>query len=519
MDALAVMGLFVAAFFARRNMLVHDGLFPDDGWQAFGAAKGSLSNLLTVGFSAPGFTGALMVWYRLVGAPERMVDLAFAAGVLTPAVLYVALRRFGYIWSISLLLGAALASEKLNIVYSGRVKPYVIDALIVLGITALVPRLVRVHFTWRVAALWIFGSFAVGSFSPFALVAAGVAGMIVLLRPAGDRVMRAVAVAGQGALSVALTLGVRRAYHPKALESWWKSNFDGFVGFDAQPLRLVSDIATHLRRVAVVFSGGPSWWVTLTLVAVLVALAVDALVRRRSSRALRAQYLLLLLLAAVAASVANALPLGPTSVGMRLSLWLVPIFAIGAASALDHLRTRFTTHQVTRIAFDVVAVVSAALLIVSASNVRPASQFVPSSSAVRYIERTLTDNDVVFVQHTEIMYSYATASYVRVVVRPTQKIVAFEPDFHDSRFHYLTFGGKLGDMLLLASASDVDRKNYVARVISAADRVFLYLQAFPEPPRRGPLAFARVLGRLGFTQEKDTRFGNARVIVWRRSTP
>src|SRR5712692_7257604 len=117
-DAFAVAGLLVAAFVARRNVLPRDGLFPDDTWQAFGAARGSLSNFITVGFSAPGFTGALMVWHRLVGAPEQMADLAFVAGVVTPAVLYVALRRFGYVWSISLLLGAALVSENLNIVYS-----------------------------------------------------------------------------------------------------------------------------------------------------------------------------------------------------------------------------------------------------------------------------------------------------------------------------------------------------------------------------------------------------------------
>jgi hypothetical protein len=318
-DALAVAGLFVAALLARRNILPHDGLSPDDAWQAFGAAKGSMGNLLTVGFSAPGFTGALMVWHRLFGAPDQMADLAFAAGVMTPAVLYVALRRFGYVRSISLLLGAALVSENLHIVYSGRVKSYVVDALIVLGFAALLPRLVRVHFRGRAAALWVFGSFAVGFFSPFALIAAGVAGIIMVLRPVGDRAMRAVAVAGQGALSVALTLALRRTYDVNALELFWKRNFDGFIGFDAQPLRLVSHVATHMRRVAEVFSGGPAWWASLTLTSALLALVVDALVRRRSARALRAQYLLLLMLAAVTASVVGYLPLGPTSVGMRLS--------------------------------------------------------------------------------------------------------------------------------------------------------------------------------------------------------
>jgi hypothetical protein len=518
-DALAIAGLLLAALFARRNVLSHNGLFPDDTWQAFGAAKGSLGNFITVGFSAPGFTGALMVWHRLVGAPEQMADLAFAAGVVTPAVLYVALRRFGYVWSISLLLGAALASEKLNIVYSGRVKSYVIDGLIVLGFAALLPRIVRVHFGWRAAAFWVFGSFAVGFFSPFALLAAAVAGMTMLLRPAGDRAMRAVAVAGQCALYVALTLAVRRTYDLKALELWWKNNFDGFVGFDAQPFRLVSHVATHMRRVAAVFSGGPAWWVTLTLIAALLALAVDALVRRRSARALRAQYLLLLMLAAVAASVVSVLPFGPTSVGMRLSLWLVPIFAIGTASALERLRAVLTRQLATRIAFDAAAVIATALLIVNASNVRPSYQYIELGSATRYVESSLTTDDVVFIEHTQSMYSFAIASHVHVVVRPQRKLVAFEPDFRDSRFHYLTFSGKLGNNLLLTTASDAEHKTDIAHAIGGAGRVFLYVQVFPKPSRRGLVAFATVVRRFGFEQENDTRFGNARVIVWRRSVP
>ena len=113
-DTLTVLALLVAGFVARRNVLPHDGLFGDDAWQAFGAANGSLRDFMTVGFSAPGFTGVLMLWHRLAGTPEAMADLAFAAGVMTPAVLYVALRRFGMAWSVSVLIGAAVAAGEIQ---------------------------------------------------------------------------------------------------------------------------------------------------------------------------------------------------------------------------------------------------------------------------------------------------------------------------------------------------------------------------------------------------------------------
>ena len=211
LDVLAVLALFIAAVVARRDVLPHGLLFPDEAWEALGAAKGSLGNLLTVGFSAPGFTAVLMGWHKLFGAPEQMAYVPFAAAIVTPPLTYVALRRFGSAPSISLLLGAALASEKLNIAYSGRVKSYVIDVPIVLAFAVLLPRLARVHFTWRSATLWLIGSFAVGFFSPFALIASAVAGVILVLTPVADRATRLAAVGAQGVLFAVLTLLVRRS--------------------------------------------------------------------------------------------------------------------------------------------------------------------------------------------------------------------------------------------------------------------------------------------------------------------
>jgi hypothetical protein len=343
--------------------------------------------------------------------------------------------------------------------------------------------------------------------------------MIMLLRPAGDRAIRAVAVAGQGALYLALTQAVRRTYDVKELEVWWRQNFDAFVGFDVQPLGFVSHVGTHMRRVAAVFSGGPAWWATLVLITALLALAVDALVRRRSARALRAQYLLLLVLVAVAASVVSLLPLGPTSDGMRLSLWLVPIFAIGVASALERLRVALAHQFAFRIAFDAAAVAAAALLVVSASNGGPDYPLSGSRTATQFVERALVTNDAVFIEHTGSMYPYAVASHLHPIVWPQHDKIAFRPEFRDRRFHYIGFTGNLGDTLLLTSISDADDRRDIARAIGRADRVFLYVEGISYIPRGGRLAFATALDQLGFTQVNDARFGNAHVLVWRRTAP
>ena len=80
-DLAIVLALLVAGVVARRHVLPHDGLFGDDAWQAFGAMHASPSNFVTVGFSAPGFTGVLAVWHSILHKPEAMADVAFAAGV------------------------------------------------------------------------------------------------------------------------------------------------------------------------------------------------------------------------------------------------------------------------------------------------------------------------------------------------------------------------------------------------------------------------------------------------------
>jgi len=521
-DALSVLALLVAGFVARHNVLPHDGLFGDDAWQAFGAAKGSLRDFMTVGFSAPGFTGILMLWHQLSGTPETMADVAFAAGVVTPAALYVALRRFGMAWSVSVLIGAAVACEKFNVIYSGRVKSYVIDALIVVAIAVVMPRVTRVRFGWRAAGLWIVGSFVVGFFSPFVLIATAVAGVMLVIYPNDDRVMRSFAVAGQFAFSLALSVAVRRTYNVHALQVWWKTKQDGFIGFDANPGGFVSAVATHLRRVAAVFSGGPTWWAALVLTAALVALAMDAVVRRRTASSVRARYLLLLLFAAVAASVVSVLPFGPTTAGggARLSVWLVPIFAFGSASALGHLRGVLRDRRALRVAFDVAAVVVSVVLVVRASGGGPSYPAAGSRSATQFIEKALKPGDGVFIEVTAGMYPYAIASGLHPVVQPTpRKKIAFAPEFADRRIHYLGFTGRLGERLVLTATSDAHHKTDIQRAVGRADRVFFYVEDLNTIPVRGRNTFAALLRRLGFRVERDVRFGHWQVIEWKRGRP
>ena len=85
------------------------------------------------------------------------------------AGVYLVLRRFGYARSISSLLGAALVASEIHIIYSGRVRSYVIDVLVVLALAAIVPSIARRRWSWRTAVAWLAGAVLVGSLGVFAL--------------------------------------------------------------------------------------------------------------------------------------------------------------------------------------------------------------------------------------------------------------------------------------------------------------------------------------------------------------
>ena len=94
-DALIAVVLGLTAFLYRRHFPT-DGFFYDDGWQAFGAVKGSFSQVLTVGQPSPGFGLELMVWVRIFGdSTVSVITPALIAGAIGPPAVYLVLRRFG----------------------------------------------------------------------------------------------------------------------------------------------------------------------------------------------------------------------------------------------------------------------------------------------------------------------------------------------------------------------------------------------------------------------------------------
>ena len=426
-DALLALILGAAAAAVRWHVPA-DGLFYDDAWQALGARQGSLTDFMTVGQSQPGFTAGLMAWTRLFGmSTASLVTPAFIAGALGPPALYLALHRLGYARSVAFLVGAALASAQVHIIYSYHVKTYTFDVLIVLGITLAVGHLARRRWGWSTAVAWVVGSVAVGSFSSIALIATCVAGLILVVHSNDDRERRVAAVAAQGVVLSALFLASSRTYNEDELRRFFSAR-GGYVDFDPNPVTLAKEVFSHFWNVADVFPGGIP---TLALALAGVGLLVAAW---RGPVAVPARFLGLMALVAVVGGVHDLIPYGPPRNYGRVSLWLVPVTALGLCAALELLRRWIGTRTIARTGFDAVVFVAAVLTLISSFGADH-PYFAGARSAIRQVMAEAGPSDAVVITKWT-SFSFALYGGTSVRLRPApEHAPGFVTAFVDQRLH------------------------------------------------------------------------------------
>jgi hypothetical protein len=499
--------LTVVAFLVRRHGLPTDGLWLDDA--VVGAGLKSLpSHLLTVGANNPGFFAVLSGWSGLTGGSDAgLAYPALIAGVLGPPLLYLALRWFGYSRSISALLAAALAAAETDIVYSGRVKTYTIDMLIVLGMAMIIPRLTRMRWRWYAGVAWVAAAALLASFSAFALIAVAVAGAMVLLHPASDLRVRAVAVAAQEGACVAILRASADTYNRSSIESVWRQNWDGFLTFNPNPFRFGGEMLVHLRRIAEAFPGGPAWFAMLCILTALIGLLATGW---KGRGAIRARYLLLVLLVAVVGGVLGNVPFGPKvgsalSNGQRLSLWLIPVVAIGLAIALQTLRGLLAGRRGLRVGFDAAAYLATAAVLVSAITAKQLAYPWPGAkSATDFVKSHLGPHDAVLIPWPADFSFAAESDFSAGVEAQPASAFGFSPKFGDPRL-YPTDVGVPADQ--------------VTRAMEGADRVFVYISdPFDSSVRDARTTFSKALTSLHYKSERNAAFGVVRVEVWRPRT-
>jgi hypothetical protein len=500
-DALIAVGLFVTALLYRRHF-PPDGLFYDDAWQAFGAATGGFGQLITIGGTQPGFGLELMVWTRIFGSgASAMVVPAMIAGALGPPTLYLVLRKFGYAVSVSLLLGAAFTVCETAIVYSGRVKSYTADVLVILLLCVILPWLARQQWRVRVAVVWTIGSILLASFSPFALLAIIAAAAILALHSHGDRRIRLI-VAGIQVIILAGLFTAENGTHNQAAVVRFFNGQNAFIRRSLNPVTFGHEIVSHFLHVTDVFPGGPAWFSAVCLVLAMVGVYHLA---RSGPLAVVGRFFVLMVGLAVLGSMATKFPFGPSRGAFRVTIWLTPIVAFGLAVMLQTgYRAAAARGRATRIGFDAIAFVCSALLLVSALGARR-SYPAGAALATRRVMAEAVPGDVVFITRGTI-YTFALEAHTPVEVRPTPDLeVGFLPRFADNRLHPLD---------LLTSST----RREISSALDKTERAYVLDSLVDESGYQKYRAdLANLIGASGFTLEQRSEVGTATVSVWVRS--
>jgi hypothetical protein len=513
-DVVALIVLGGVAWFSRWGSLPSDGLWFDDSWVAAGAMLGNPGSLLVVGSGHPGFTAILMAVDRLGGGELAYLGVpSLLFGTLGPPALYLGLRSFGYERAISAIISAALVVAPIPIVYSGRVKGYTLDTLVVLLIAVAIPILAR--RTWRppMAVAWTVVAIGVGTFSGYTLLATVGAGVILALHPSGDRVVRIVAVSVQVVVQGAYFVVAQSKTDLAGVEGVIGAVYDGHMDFSWNPLTFGRELLAHLRRLAEVFPLSPGdnrWWLALLAVLAMVGLVIAA-VKGRRSETVAARYLLLLVVLAAAGSLVDRFPFGPSngtgewlfSVGGRYALWMVPALAFGLAAVAHRTRSWAARREPVRLALDGVVVLAAVAIIVTGYEPAPEAPFPGSDSATRFVDASLGPDDVAIVTDSgTFAFAISTTTPVDVQATPDHQ-VGFAPVYLDPRVKNL--GGWAASL-----GSPAEIRSWTAD----ADRVFVMTS--------GPLGFQAyenvrvVLEGAGFTLSEAKPFGWAAVGIFLR---
>lgn len=436
-DGVIVVAVTVLAWSRRRSM-PRDGWFFDDAWQAFGAARSGVGDLWVTGQTQPVYNAALWAWVRLFGEGEAsLVTPARLAGVLGPALLYLVLRRFGAARSVGTLGAVSLAVVTIHVTYSGRVKVYTIELIVVLALMLALPRLARRRWSPVTAAGWVVGALLLSGASSFLLIATATAGVVLVLHPAGDRWVRAAAVAGQAVGSGAMLAATRTTLDIDGVSGHWGSN-GGYIAL--RPLRgLPVRLDTHGRRVVEALVDQHSWVVRLVLVAAVFGLVLTAW---RGPHPVVGRFLLATAGLAVVGSVLERVPFGTLSGGdtRRASIWLVPAVAFGFAATLGRLRGLVGRAPVGRAAFDVAVLLAATLLVVATADVPRGYARAGGRAAIeRAVAEAGREDEVWFAR--SVAFQGGLYGDERAGIRATpEELVGFAPDFDDPRFHDLPFG-------------------------------------------------------------------------------
>jgi hypothetical protein len=499
--------LAVAAYVLRRGGSAKDGFWYDDAWVAVGAVNGSLGDIPMTGGAHAGYTLLLWVQHHLVGGDvARLVIVTFTFGVIGPAIVFGCMRSLRYERVTSLLAAAAVVVTPSHVTYSGRVKSYTIDVVLVMVVATVLPRVSERRWTWAGAAGWVAAAVAIGSISGYVMLATATAIGILVLHPHGDRWTRAAALVAQGVLQGGWVLYSRRFVDLDEIEAFMETGYDAHVERSANPFVLGGNLLRHFERVVDVHPGAPAALLGVVAVAVLAGLVAGALGRLDRPRTVVSRFALAALALAAIGGLLDRFPFGPRtadlltamgSPGARHSLWLVPVTAVGLCNLLDWGIRPAEARPLSAHVLRGAVVLGTVLLVVSRWH--PADPYLgPGRRHLAAVVEGAADRGALILLDLYTSYQFVVFTDRPVRLTPTpDEMVGFVPELRPDD------GVVLGPALTSAD---------VSRVADTTDRDFLVVMGYDVP-------YADGLLEAGWERGPTEVIAGVRVTEWEVPEP
>jgi hypothetical protein len=484
--ALVLMLVGVAAAL-RATRLPASGLWFDDAFVGLVTKADTFEEIRLVGLTSPGYVFLLKGWLSLVGFSELAAQLpALVLGIAAPPLAYGLLVWKG-VDRLAAGVGALLlAVSTVHIRYSDRVKQFTLDAVVGLGLIAVLWWLLDdVHSArrWRWAGLAAVGAVMLSTPSLVLVMAGfGVAWGVLLLRDRSSFRVALLPTLLAGVFSLAWLKLVLMPQVNSSLRDFWTGYY---IPVGDGPSAAIDHTALLLQRLLERAVALP----TIAAVVLVVSAAAVVLVRRP----VLGLFLVIPVPAAVVLAAVEAVPLGTG----RIDMYLYPSLAVLVALALDEVA------GVSRLA---VAAICAALVgLFAVSYTRPSDY--PAQNLkplVANVEREASSSDGILV-HPHASFGFGLYTTWPVDLEPSETwATGYEARIKRPNVYVPASPSRTPEAVLEA----------VREATAAHDRVWF---VSPHAPRENLRDYESAFTSLGFSRSRVLRRPGARLTLWTRT--
>lgn len=507
-DIILCTGLFILAFILRQVAQPVDGFFHDDSWALTAVKHGHWTQLPWVSFNHIGFTALMKMVYNLGLSIHSFAVFPWVLGSLGPVAIYALILHTLKHRPLALLFAGLAGFSLLHITYSGRIKPYVVDVIMLCSMALAVKTFAARFWTRRTALIWLLLSLSVAITTIHGFLIAAISGAVLALRFGTewkrDWVWRWPAIALQAVAQLAFLIFISGTYFSKKLSEDW-DRLNGFPDLSQPSLEIAADLYSRIMTAITIYVPHIPFAPEIILF-----LTGCGIIYTITSRDMALRLLVALLGVAVFGNLAGYIPMGGVPVAQRASLWMIPLFATLSAagllwiiSPLSHrLKKPIYSHFLTGLL--VIGFIIWGYTGLSERDQRRAKYPVAGmQSATTFLDEH-TDGLIMLLPGS--VYQIAAQSEVHVTLKNNPRsIIGYTPIFHAGEIYLTGY-----------AAQKPDRMTLEVRKAAEAATGPIYLvemrRWMSEDLRR---SVDTGLGQAGFIMEETHEFSRAvRIYEW-----